>query len=97
MARRPLLELSAKQAEVERRRALEKDAAERRFEQRRRRVLWQCAALLFIGVPFYGYSWHLTDPREAELPAALGFLLSYAGPFFRWVLYLVGESEEFRR
>jgi hypothetical protein len=75
---------------------MEEDAGYRAFARRRSRVLWQCAALTFAGVPLYGWSWHLTGD-SAQVAAAGALVISYAAPFFRWVFYLVSESEEFRR
>jgi hypothetical protein len=54
-------------------------------------------ALSFAGVPFYAWSWHLTDPREVNVFVAGGFFISYALPFFRWLAYYVRTSEEFGR
>ena len=91
-----LLELPAERREVEKRRALEEEAGYEAFERRRARVFWQCVALSFAGVPLYAWSWHLTGD-SARVAAAGALVISYAVPFFRWVVYLVSESEEFRR
>jgi len=91
-----LLDPSTERERRERRRALEEAADERELNRRRRRMLWQCVALTFLGVPVYAYSWHVTDPRQAELAGAAGFVVSYVGPFFRWLAYHVSQSEEFR-
>ncbi|HEX7024768.1 MAG TPA: hypothetical protein VF187_08130, partial [Gemmatimonadales bacterium] len=61
----------------------------------RRRTMWQCVALTFSGVPVYAWSWHLTDPRMADIAIASGFFLSYAAPFFRWLAWHVRGSESF--
>jgi len=93
----PLLDLDPDRIATEARRAREKEAADQAFEQTRHRMLWQCVALSFAGVPFYAWSWHLTDPREVNLFVAAGFFISYALPFFRWLAYHVRTSEEFGR
>jgi len=59
--------------------------------------MWQCVALAFIGVPVYAASWGLADPGLTRVAGALGFFVSYAAPFFRWLIYHIRESEEFGR
>jgi len=93
----PLLDLDPDRIATEERRAREKEEADRAFGRTRNRMLWQCVALGFAGVPFYAWSWHLTDPREVNLSVAAGFFISYALPFFRWLAYHVRTSEEFGR
>ena len=92
-----LLDLDPDRIATEARRAREKEVAEQAFERTRRRMLWQCVALSFAGVPFYAWSWHLTEPREVNLFVAAGFFISYALPFFRWLGYHIRTSEEFGR
>jgi hypothetical protein len=92
-----LLDPSTERDRREHRRAQEQAEDELADRRKRRRMLWQCVALTFIGVPVYAYSWHLTDPRQAEVAASAGFVLSYAAPFFRWLAYHISQSEEFRR
>ena len=93
----PLLGLDPGRIATEARRAGEKEAAEQAFERAKRRMFRQCIALSFAGVPFYAWSWHLTDPRAVNLFVAAGFFISYALPFFRWLAYHVRTSEEFSR
>lgn len=95
MSAEPLLELDPDRVATEARRAREREAAEQTIERTRRRVLWQCVALSFVGVPFYAWSWHLTDPRSVNLSVACGFFISYALPFFRWLAHHITTSEEF--
>jgi hypothetical protein len=97
MADPPLLKLEPDRIATEERRAREKEVAEQAFERARHRMLWQCVALSFAGVPFYAWSWHLTEPREVNLFVATGFVISYALPFFRWLAYHIKTSEEFGR
>jgi hypothetical protein len=75
----------------------EREEAVQGHERRKHRVMWQCVALAFIGVPVYAASWSLTDPGLTRAVATLGFFVSYAAPFFRWLIYHVRESEEFGR
>ena len=97
MLAKRLLDLSPEQQELERRRADQEEADQQAFERRRNRVLWQCAAFTFTGIPLYVWSWHLTDGRQSELAASLALVLSYVVPIFRWVFYHISVSEEFRR
>jgi hypothetical protein len=97
MADPPLLKLEPDRIATEERRAREREVAEQAFERARHRMLWQCVALSFAGVPCYAWSWHLTEPREVNLFVATGFVVSYALPFFRWLGYHVRTSEEFGR
>ncbi len=60
-----------------------------------RRVLRQCIALGFAGVPLYAWAWFLGEPRLAEIVAAAGFFVSYALPLARWLYFLVSRSESF--
>lgn len=90
-----LLDLSPERRELELRRVREREAADLAFERKRRRVMWQCVALTFLGVPVYAASWGMADPRMTHLAAALGFFISYAAPFFRWLAYHVKTSEAF--
>jgi hypothetical protein len=93
----PLLELDPQRIVTETRRAREKEEAEEAFERTRRRMLWQCVALSFAGVPLYAWSWHLADPRQVNLFVTAGFFISYALPFFRWLAHHVRTSDEFGR
>ncbi|MDQ5840664.1 MAG: hypothetical protein M3537_05880 [Chloroflexota bacterium] len=97
MAESPLLPLSPERIATEQRRAREKEDAVRAFDRKRRRVMWQCVALSFTGVPVYVWSWHLADPRTVNLFVSAGFFMSYALPFFRWLAYHLRASEEFGR
>lgn len=92
-----LLDVSASRRQREQRRAEEVDALDRAAVRRDRGVLVQCIALAFAGVPFYAWSWHVSDPGLAQVWSALGFAVSYAAPFFRWLVYHMRTSEEFRR
>ena len=92
-----LLDPSTERERRERRRAQEQAEDELEDRRKRRRMLWQCVALTFIGVPVYAYSWYVTDLRQAELAISAGFVLSYGAPFFRWLAYHISESEAFRR
>lgn len=92
-----LLDLSPERRAMEARRAQEYEESVRAADHARRRVLWQCVALTFAGVPFYAWSWHLTDPRQSELTVATAFLISYAAPFFRWLAHHVSESDSFSK
>jgi hypothetical protein len=75
----------------------EREEAALAYAHRRHRVMWQCVALAFVGVPVYAVSWGLTDPGLTRVSVTFGFFLSYAAPFFRWLTYHVRESEEFAR
>lgn len=93
----PLLGFDRGRVAAETRRAAEKEAAQQSYERTRRRVFWQCVALTLTGVPVYALSWRFTDPLKIDLAIAGGFFLSYALPFFRWLVYHVRNSEEFAR
>lgn len=93
----PLLGFDPGRVAAETRRAAEKEAAQQSYERTRRRVFWQCVALTLTGVPVYALSWRFTDPLKIDLAIAGGFFLSYALPFFRWLVYHVRHSEEFAR
>ena len=95
MSQSPLLPLAADRVATELRRAREQEAADQDFERKRRRVMWQCVALCFAGVPLYALSWRIADNRTADLAAAAGFFISYALPFFRWLAYHVKSSDAF--
>ena len=90
-----LLHLSAERRAREERRALETETLGRAADRRDRRVFAECIALVLLGVPFYAWSWNTDDPNHAQIRAALGFAVSYAAPFFRWLLYHVRTSETF--
>lgn len=95
MSRQPILPVSQARRGREARRAAEIDAAEKLGRRTSLRVIVECVALTLLGTPFYAWSWHLTDPDRAAIWAALGFAVSYAGPFFRWLLYHTRNSETF--
>ena len=95
MTRNPILELSAARRGREARRAAEIDAAERLARRTTRRVVVECVALVFLGTPLYAWSWHLTDPDRARIWTELGFAVTLAGPFFRWLLHHTRTSETF--
>ena len=95
MARDALLEPSPERREIELRRVRERETAQAEFSRRRRAVMWQCVALAFLGVPIYAASWGQAEPGRTQVLAALGFFVSYAAPFFRWLAYHVRNSEEF--
>lgn len=80
---------------VERRRAQEIEQAMRSSRREVRRVFWQCFRLAFAGVPIYAWSWHLTDPRMAEIAVASAFFVTYALPFFRWSAFHISRSDAF--
>ena len=67
------------------------------FERTARRVLAECIGLAFLGVPFYAWSLYVPNQGLAEVWSALAFAVSYAAPFFRWLVYHMQTSEEFRR
>jgi hypothetical protein len=90
-----LLDVSASRRDREQRRAEEIDALNRDAERKYRRVIVQCIALAFLGVPFYGWGMHVDGSERAEIWTALGFAVSYAAPFFRWLAYHTRTSEEF--
>jgi hypothetical protein len=90
-----LLDVSAARREREARRAVEIDESNRLTERAGRRALAECIGLAFLGVPFYAWSWHVENPDQARVWSALGFAITYAGPFFRWVLYHMRTSETF--
>ncbi len=68
-------------------RARERENAERGWQREKHAVMWQCVALSLAGVPLFGLSMHLDDGRRAELALAAAFVVSYAGPFFRWLVF----------
>lgn len=93
----PLLGLDPGRVALESRRAAEQEAARLGYDRKRKRLFWQCVALSLSGVPVYALSWRFTDPLQINLAIAGGFVLSYALPFFRWLVYHVRNAEEFRR
>ena len=95
MSGQPILPMSTARREREARRAAEVDEAENISRRTNRRVMVECTALTLLGTPFYAWSWHLTDPDRAAIWTALGFAVSYAGPFFRWLLHHTHTSETF--
>ena len=90
---RPLLPISDAQRARETAHATAAEEAERQSRREAHRVAWQCVALTFLGVPLYLWSWHLNDARQSAVVASAAFLVSYAAPFFRWVVYRVGRDE----
>jgi len=58
----PLLDLPPDRRTTELRRVREREQAAEGHERRKHRVMWQCVALAFLGVPVYAASWSLTDP-----------------------------------
>lgn len=91
-----LLDLPPERRALELRRVREREAATAAFDRHRRRMMWQCVALSFLGVPIYAVSWGGADPRMTQLWSALGLFVSYAAPFFRWLVYHLRISDEFR-
>lgn len=89
--------MSAARRDRERRRADEIDRQHRDADRKRRWFLVQCVGLAFVGVPFYGLSMLTDNQGHAEMWSALAFAVSYAAPFFRWLVYHMQTSEEFRR
>lgn len=83
----PFLTLSEQQKAREAAGAALAEQAEREVARETRRVGWQCVALTFLGVPLYLWSWHLDDSRSSHVVASAAFLVSYAAPFFRWVIW----------
>ena len=73
----------------------EVDAAENLSRRTNRRVIVECVLLTLLGTPFYAWSWHVTDPDRAAIWTAAGFAVSYAGPFFRWLLHHTRTSDAF--
>lgn len=96
MGEDPLLDLPPERQALELRRVREREAADAAFDRRRRLMLWQCVALSFLGVPVYAVSWGGVDPGMTQVWSALGLFVSYAAPFFRWLVYHVRVSDEFR-
>ena len=94
MTGRHLLDVGSSRRDREARRAGEIEASNRYSERRGRRVLIECIALAFLGVPFYAWSWHLTDPRQVNLVVAGGFFISYALPYFRWLAHHVVDYRQ---
>ena len=92
-----LLDLPADRRATELRRVREREDAALAHEHRKHRVMWQCVALAFSGVPVYAVGWGLADPRLARVAVTFGFFVSYAAPFFRWLIYHVRQSDEFGR
>ena len=90
-----LLDVPPARREREARRAGEVEHGNQVSERAARRVIAECIGLAFLGVPFYAWSWHVADPDRAQVWSALGFAISYAAPFFRWVLYHMRTSETF--
>jgi len=90
-----LLDVASSRRAREARRAEEIEASNRYSERKGRRVLAHCIALAFLGVPFYAWSWHVSDPERAQVWSALGFAISYAAPFFRWLVYHMRTSDTF--
>jgi hypothetical protein len=89
----PLLDVAPARREREARRAVEVEHGIRVSQREARRAFAECIGLAFLGVPFYAWSWHVED--RAQVWSALGFAISYAAPFFRWVLYHMRTSETF--
>jgi len=90
-----LLDVPTARREREARRAGEIEHGNRVTERAGRRAFAECIALAFLGVPFYAWSWHVEATDRAQVWSALGFAISYAAPFFRWVLYHMRTSETF--
>ena len=95
MSGQPILPISQSRRGREARRAAEVDAAENVSSRANRRMIVECAALTLLGTPFYAWSWHVTDPDRAAIWTALGFAISYAGPFLRLVVHHTRTSETF--
>ena len=95
MDRSRLLDISPERRAREQSRAEEIDALNRAAERKRRSMIFQCIALAFLGVPFYGWGMHIDGTVRAEVWTAMGFAVSYAGPFLRWLAYHTSTSEEF--
>ena len=91
----PILPISSTRRSREARRAAEIDASNRVTTRSTRRVLVECVLLVFLGTPFYAWSWHVTDPEMAAVWTALGSAITFAGPFFRWLLHHTRTSETF--
>ena len=68
-------------------RAGERQIAEQDWQRRKHAVLWQCVALGFVGVPLFGLSMYIDDGRRADVALAAAFFVSYACPFFRWLIF----------
>jgi len=68
-------------------RAGERQAAEQDWQRRKHAVMWQCVVLSFAGVPLFGLSMRIDDGRQADIALAAAFFVSYAGPFFRWLIF----------
>ncbi len=90
-----LLTISEARRDAERRRADELEHAVRTERKTVRRMLLQCIALSFAGVPIYALAWAVEDLRFARLAITAGFLVSYGLPFFRWLHYHATHSDNF--
>ena len=95
MSDQPILPIPQSRRGREARRAAEVDAAENFSRRTNRRVMVECVALTLLGTPFYAWSWHGTDPDRAAIWTAAGFAVSYAGPFFRWLVHHTRTSDTF--
>ena len=91
----PILPVSNARSGREARRAAEIDESNRVTTRSTRRLLVECVLIVFLGTPFYAWSWHVTDPDEAAVWTALGSAITFAGPFFRWLLHHTRTSETF--
>ena len=80
----PILPVSGTRLEREARRAAEIDASNRATTRSTRRVLVECVLLVFLGTPFYAWSWHVTDPDMAAVWTALGSAITFAFTRSRW-------------
>ena len=88
-APRPLLQVPESQRIREERQASLRAAQARAWERSVRRLILQCILLTLLGVPLYGFAWHLTDPRQTQLVVAGALLISYALPLFRLLIFHV--------
>jgi hypothetical protein len=86
---RPMLQIPQPQQAREIREASLRAQQHRAWQKSVRRVLMQCILLMLLGVPLYGFAWHLTDPRETRLAVAGALFVSYAFPLLRFLVFHV--------
>lgn len=89
----PLITLPKEKLEREARRIAEREAGDRAWNRENRRVFWQCIALAFTGVPVYGLSMALHDPRQVEIARSAAFFVTWGLPYFRWLAFHVKRME----
>jgi hypothetical protein len=86
---RPMLHIPESQQAREVRQANLSAQQSRAWQKILRRLFMQCIMLTLLGVPLYGYAWHLTDPRQTRLVVASALFVSYAFPLLRLLVFHV--------